>query len=73
MWTGYVLGRVWSLGQVSVWALGGGVITSGLVIGKPEIGQVLLISGTYVFAMALEFGYIWAMASCVFCVWTRAA
>ena len=73
MWTGYVLGRVRSLGQVSVEELGGGVITNGLVIGKPEMGQVLLIFGTYVFAMDLEFGNIWAMASCVFCVWTRAA
>ena len=52
----YVLGRVWSLGQVSFGALGGGVITSGLVIERFEMGQVLLIFGAYAFAMALEFG-----------------
>ena len=56
MWTEYVLGRVWSLGQVSFGALGGGVITSGLVIGRPEMGQVFLIFGAYIFAMALDFG-----------------
>ena len=56
MWTEYVLGRVWSLGQVSVGALGGGFITSGLVIGRPDMGQVLLLFGAYIFAMALEFG-----------------
>ena len=56
MWTEYVLGRVWSLGQVSVWALGGGVITIVFVIGRTEIGQVFLIFGAYIFAMALEFG-----------------
>ena len=44
------------MGQVSVEALGGGVITSGLVIGRPEMGQVLLVFGAYIFAMALEFG-----------------
>ena len=57
MWTEYVLGSVWSLGQVSVGALGGGVITSGLVNGQPQMSQVFLIFGAYVFAMALEFGY----------------
>ena len=56
MWTEYVLGRVWSLGQVSVRALGGGVITSGLVIGRLEMGQVFLLFGAYAFVMTLYFG-----------------
>ena len=53
------------MGQVSVEALGGGVITSGLVIGRPEMGQVLLIFGAYVFAMAFEFGdtELWPLVS----------
>ena len=45
------------MGQVSVWALVGGVITSGLVIGRPEMGQVFL----YLVRIYLQ--WLWSLAT----------
>ena len=44
------------MGQISVGLLVGGVITSGLVIGRLEMGQVFLLFGAYAFVMTLCFG-----------------
>ena len=45
------------MGQVSVVAIGGGVITSELVIGRPEMGQVFL----YLVRMYLQ--WLWSLAT----------
>ena len=74
MWAGYIIGRVWSLGQVSVEALGSGIITSRLVTGQKDMGLVFIRFGAYVFIIALEFGdtALWPLVSSVSGRWQHA-
>ena len=55
-WDGFVLGRVRSLWQFLIGALGGGVVTSGLMTGWSGTGPFILKFGAYVFVMDLGFG-----------------